>query len=132
MESLQSAFSTELPQSVQRALGKEAAQDLVRWLTNQLTLSHVRVSAVRARRKVNVFVSERVSGLFLAGEPILVQREDGEEVWSVPVDLTLPKRGGVGNVGQVEVHAYDGQVYSNQALLEQMAQRAEQLMDQLD
>ena len=132
MESLQRALSTELPQSVQRALGKEAAQDLVRWLTNQLTLSRVHVSAVSARRKVNVFVLERVSNLFLANEPTLIQREDGNWVWLVPVDFTLPWIGRVGSVGELEVDARNGEIYYTQALLDEMADKAEALAEQVE
>lgn len=132
MESLQRTFSTELPQSVQRALGKEAAQDLVRWLTNQLTLSRVRVSADSARRKVNVFVLERVSNLFLADEPTLIQREDGNSVWLVPVDFTLPWIGRVGSVGELEVDARHGEIYYTQALLDEMTDKAEALAEQVE
>ena len=101
-------------------------------LNNRFSFLQVRVTPFIARQKVNVLVSERVSGLFLAGEPTLIGEESGSQVWRVPVDLTLPKRGRVGRVGQLEVDAYYGQVHVNEGLLEQMAQRAEQLMDQLD
>ena len=125
-------LSAELPQTVRQVLGEEAAQDMLTWLNNRFSFLQVRVTPFIARQKVNVLVSERVSGLFLAGEPTLIEEESGSQVWRVPVDLTLPKRGRVGRVGQLEVDAYYGQVHVNKALLEQMAQRAEQLMDQLD
>lgn len=133
METLQSTQRAELPQMGRHALFEAAPQDRVRWLINQLSLARIRITPFIARQKVNVLVSERVSGLFLAGEPTLAQQANarGEQVWRVPVDLTLPKRGRVGRVGEVEVDAYYGLVDVNDALLEQMAQRAEQLVGQL-
>ena len=125
-------LSAELPQTVRQVLGEEAAQDMLTWLNRRLSFSRVRITPFIARQKVNVLVSEQVSGLFLAGEPTLIEDESGSQVWRVPVDLTLPKRGRVGPVGELEVDAYYGQVRANDALLQQMAQRAEQLMDQLD
>ncbi len=123
-------LSTELPQTVRQVLGEEAAQDMLTWLNSRLSVSRVRITPFIARQKVNVLVSERVSGLFLAGEPILIEEENGSQVWLVPVDLTLPKRGRVGRVGELKVDAYYGQIHVNDVLLQQMAQRAEQLMDQ--
>lgn len=133
MEILQGKQRAELPQMGRHVLFDTTPQDRVRWLINQLSLARIRVTPFMARQKVNVLVSERVSGLFLADEPTLAQHANarGEQVWRVPVDLTLPKRGRVGRVGEVEVDAYYGLVDVNEALLEQMAQRAEQIMDQL-
>lgn len=104
---------------------------MLTWLNNRLSFLRVRVTPFIAHQKVNALVSERVSGLFFApaGEPTLIEEESGSQVWRVPVDLTLPKGGRVGRVGQLEVDAYYGQVHVNDALLEQMAQRAEQLMN---
>jgi len=61
------ALSAELPQTVRQALGEEAAQDMLTWLNNRLSVSRVGVTPFIARQKVNVLVSEQVSGLFLAG-----------------------------------------------------------------
>lgn len=127
--------STELPLTVRHALGKEAAQDLMTWLEERLSTvalsPKVRVSAFIARQKVNLLTLQRVSNLFLADQPTLVKKENGNWVWLVPVDLTLPRRGRVGRVGQLEVDAYYGQVYYNQTSLDQMADEAQRLMDQL-
>ena len=70
--------STELPLTVRHALGKEAAQDLMTWLEERLsTVAHqpkIRVSAFIARQKVNLLTLRRVSNLFLADQPTLVQK----------------------------------------------------------
>lgn len=132
MPTLQNNLIAELPGSVQRALGEKAAQDLVTWLTKQFTLSRVHITPAIARRKVNVLTLERVSNLFLADEPTLMQRANGDWIWSVPVDFTLPGHGRVGRVGQVEVNASDGQVYATRALLDEMANKAEALVEQLE
>ena len=126
----------ELPQTVRHALGPEAAKDFVAWLSEQLfssgTKEQVRISAFVARQKVNVLVFEQVSNLFLADEPTLSQKEDGNWVWRVPVDFTLPSQGRVGRVGELEVDARYGQVYYSQAKLSQMADEAERLLQQVE
>ena len=126
----------ELPQTVRHALGPEAARDLVTWLSEQLFSSgrkeQIQISAFVARQKVNVVVFEQVSNLFLADEPTLSQKEDGNWVWRVPVDFTLPSQGRVGRVGELEVDARYGQVYYSQALLSQMADEAERLLQQVE
>ena len=126
----------ELPQTVRHALGPEAARDLVAWLSEQLfssgTEGQIQISAFVARQKVNVVVFEQVSNLFLADEPTLRQKEDENWVWRVPVDFTLPSQGRVGRVGELEVDARYGQVYYSQALLSQMADEAERLLQQVE
>jgi hypothetical protein len=88
------------------------------------------ISALVARQKVNVLVLTRVSNLLLAGEPKLVQKSEAVLVWRVPVDLTFPSQGRVGQVGELEVDALRGEVYYTEALLVQLQNEAERLANQ--
>jgi hypothetical protein len=85
------------------------------------------ISELVARQKVNVLVLTRVSNLLLAGEPKLIQRSEAAWVWRVPVDLTFPSYGRVGQVGELEVDALRGEVYYTEALLVQLQKEAERL-----
>jgi hypothetical protein len=73
---------------------------------------------------------EQVSNLLLAGEPWLEQGSDGRWTWRVPVDLTFPSHGRVGCVGEVGVDARYGVVRYDDALLAQIAGKAERLAQQ--
>jgi hypothetical protein len=83
-----------------------------------------------ARQKVNVLVLTRISNLLLAGEPTLVQKSETEWTWRVPVDLTFPSHGRIGQVGELEVDAQRGEVHYTEGLLAQLQTEAERLADQ--
>ncbi len=122
-----------LPDSVRQALGPEAARDLVVWLDQHLLRSEsaqVPVSALMARQKVNVLMLEHVSNLLLADEPTLIRRPDGKAAWRVPVDLTFPSRGRVGQVAEIDVDAQYGSVFYDDAALAQVEQAARRLAEQ--
>ena len=113
----------ELPETVLKILGSEAARDFADWLERWLHQVHLNVvtpiSALVARQKVNVLMLERVSNLLLADEPVLTELSEGQSVWRVPVDLTFPQRGRVGRVGELDVEARYGEVrYSDDMLTE--------------
>lgn len=104
--------ATRLPDRVVAALGQEAAEDLVAWIDQRLRVSEaspeIQVTAREARQKVNVLMLEQVSNLLLADEPALVETESGRLCWRVPVNLTLPGQGRVGQVGSVDVDTQYG------------------------
>ena len=106
--------TTKLPDRVVAALGQEAAADLVEWIDQRLRASEpspeVQITAREARQKVNVLMLEQVSNLLLADEPTLVETESGRLCWRVPVDLTLPSQGRVGQVGIVDVDTRYGYI----------------------
>lgn len=120
-----------LPQTVLRAWGAEAAKDFSAWLEERLgkagLVPGVQISAFTARQKVNILMLEQVSNLLLADEPELVEMATDRWVWRVPVDLTLPTRGRVGRVGEVEVDARYGEIRYSEELLAQITQRAKEL-----
>jgi hypothetical protein len=94
-------------------------------------LPGVQISPFVARQKVNVLVLERLSNLLLANDPRLVQVTEGEYVWRVPVDLTYPKRGRVGCVGELDVDARYGQIRYDEAVLADFAARARQIAEDM-
>jgi hypothetical protein len=124
-------MTNELPETVRQAWGAEVATDFTAWLENLLKqtglIPGIQISPFVARQKVNVLVLERVSNLLLAGEPTLEQISAAEWVWHVPVDLTFPAHGRVGNVGMVDVDARYGEVRYTETLLAQITSRAEGL-----
>jgi hypothetical protein len=109
----------------------EAASDFTTWLEQQLNQvkfeASLPISAFVARQKVNVLMLEQISHLLLAGEPQLVQKMNQQWVWQVPVDLTFPNKGRVGQVGQVEVEAYHGEIQFTEILLAQILAKVQQL-----
>jgi hypothetical protein len=129
----------ELPESVRKAWGAEAAQDFVAWLEKQFQarpaqtpgIVAVAVTAFSARQKVNVLMLERVSNLLLAGEPACVQLPDGAHVWRVPIDLTLPGQGRVGRVGEIDIDAQSGELVYDDAWLHQIEAAAQQMVQQI-
>ena len=126
---------SELPETVRQAWGTEIAQEFTAWLAQQLSTAgltpDIQISASVARRKVNVLVLERVSNMLLAAEPTLKQSATGDWIWHVPVDLTFPKHGRVGQVGIVEVDARHGEVRYTAALLADIEKNAGRLADEL-
>lgn len=85
--------------------------DLPEHGTVELTLSHtfeIKVTATEARRKVNGWLLDYVSYMMRAQMPTLVI---GNCVsWHVPVVLTTPDLGAVGEVGIVHVDVKTGQM----------------------
>ena len=121
----------ELPETVRRALGPEAARDFTAWLEEQLRGEpQLTISAFVARQKVNVLMLEQVSNLLLADEPALIQLSDAAWVWRVPIDLTYPSHGRVGRVGTVDVDARYGEVRFTDATLSHLRESAQQLAQQ--
>ncbi|MEZ4518591.1 MAG: hypothetical protein R3C44_17810 [Chloroflexota bacterium] len=85
----------------------------------------INVSALAARQKVNSFALSEISYLIHAGEPILTV---GESVnWRVPLILSLPSRGDVGEVGAILVNTQTGQMTTSPQLIAEINARAEGL-----
>lgn len=121
----------EFPKTVRDALGPQAARDLQEWLEQRLALNEsLAITAAIARRKVNVITLERVSNLLLADEPTLIS-EAGKWIWRVPIDLTFPSHGRVGRVGELDVDTQNGHVSFDDALLEKMRVKADQIAKQV-
>jgi len=123
----------EIPQTVKVALGPEAARDFASWIESLLQASAAQaqmpISAAVARQKVNVLMLGRVGNLLMAGEPVLTRAGSGGWVWRTPVDLTLPSRGRVGRVGELDVDAALGQVYYTDDILAEFEKKADFLAE---
>lgn len=119
----------ELPLTVQKALGQEAAEDLVSWLDTRLSAT-TPISAYTARQKANVFVLENISNLLLADTPEL-QKAGDKQVWQVPIDLTLPGKGRVGRVGVIAIDATFGEIRYDDRLIDEMTAVTARLMHEV-
>ena len=86
----------------------------------------ITIGAVSAKRHVNAFLATHVGNLLLADEPVLVLAD--RVVWRVPVDLTAPSMGRLGRVGEVDVDAQSGELLIDDALIEGMSKRANDLV----
>lgn len=86
----------------------------------------INVGAATAKRRVNAFLATHVGNLLLADEPVLVLAE--RIVWRVPVDLTAPSMGRLGRVGEVDVDVESGELLLDDAIIEGMSKRANDLV----
>jgi len=87
--------------------------------------SVVNVTAFAARQKVTGYVADEISTHTHGGEPVL---SVGQHIrWRVPVILSLPPYGDLGEVGHIEVDMGTGQLMVTSALLEEIRYRAQEL-----
>lgn len=95
-------------------------------LTVQIEItSEMNVSAFSARQKVTGFVADRISTNLAAGEPVL---HVGDRIcWNVPVILSLPPQGDLGEVGVIQVDVATGQLFITQSHIEEIIRRAAEL-----
>ena len=91
----------------------------------QIVPSRVRVTAATARRKVNRYTLDNISYLMGGEQPFLVATD--RLVWRVPVVLTYPDQGIVGQVGFIDVDAEDGELLLNQETIEEITRHAQTL-----
>jgi len=98
---------------------------MVTMATSQLCLDSD-VIAEEARRQVNRQVVTELGTGLIARDPELVV--SGEQItWRVPVVLSLPGLGDVGQVGTVDVDARTGDLLVNVSAQERIIQHARQL-----
>lgn len=122
-----------LPPSVTKALGEKASEDLVLWFQAQFKATpdpQVQISDFVARQKINVLMLEQISNLLLADTPTLVQDDERGWVWRVPVHLTFPSRGRVGQVALLDVDAHYGFIYYDTPTLEEIEHQTQLLTQQ--
>jgi hypothetical protein len=83
------------------------------------------ISAFVARQKVTGFVIDEISTQLHGKEPTLVV---GERIhWRVPVWLSLPPTGDLGEVGSVEVDIETGKLEITEVLIQEITLRAAEL-----
>jgi hypothetical protein len=84
---------------------------------------HINVSAEEAQRKVSVFVLKKISNLMHGETPTLVL---GERIsWRVPVHLTFPTTGDVGQIGTIDVDATSGELCASPDIIAAIVIHAE-------
>lgn len=123
-----------VPESVEKALGLQAARDLEQWILSimsEVVKTQYPVSPFIARQKVNGIMLDHVSNLLMSGDPVLTHREDGKTVWRVPIYLTMGKRGRIGQVGTIDVGVELGDISYTDNDLVSIAKKAKQLADEV-
>ena len=88
-----------------------------------VALTEQATPASAARRKVNRFVASELSVLAGAGESVLSQA-GGRAAWQVPVILTQPGRGALGQIGAILVDRATGSLLLTETTMEEMRARA--------
>jgi hypothetical protein len=84
----------------------------------------IAVDAASARRKATGWLVSEVGNLLIGGDPALVIAD--RTAWRVPVLLTSPERGVVGQIGAVDVDATTGEVLSDDKLIQELTERGRQ------
>lgn len=84
------------------------------------------VTAEDARRRVNRQVVTELGTGLIARDPELVIADE-EIAWRVPIVLSLPKLGDLGQVGTVDVDARTGDLLLSRAAQERITQHAHRL-----
>jgi hypothetical protein len=83
----------------------------------------VNVTAFSARQKVTGFVVDQISTNMHATNPTLIM---GERIfWRVPIVLSLPPEGDIGEVGAIDVDVESGQLQITPTLIQEIERRAE-------
>jgi len=85
----------------------------------------VHVSAFVAKQKVNHFLATEVGNLLHAGEPALAVAD--KIYWRVPVLFSVPSKGSLGQVGEIDVDVESGEVKVEPSLVERISRNAESL-----
>jgi hypothetical protein len=85
----------------------------------------IEIDAVTAQRKVTAWLVGEVGNLLMGDAPALVIGQ--RTVWRVPVLLTSPSRGVIGQVGAVDVDATSGQVLADSQVAQEISTHARNL-----
>ena len=85
----------------------------------------IEVDATTAQRKATAWLISQVGNLLMGDAPALVIGQ--RTVWRVPVLLTSPSRGVIGQVGAVDVDAISGQVLADPLLAQELVTHARNL-----
>ena len=92
----------------------------------QIVPAQVTIGASTARKAVNRFLLDEVSYLMGAGQPSLVEAE--RLFWRVPVDLTSPDKGVIGQVGTLDVDVETGELAVDPKVIEELLHNAHKLV----
>jgi len=87
--------------------------------------AQVNITDLTAQRKVSKLLLDHVGNLLYGERPSLVMGR--RLLWRVPVWLALPTTGPLGQVGTLDVDAQTGEILSTQQILEEIAERGNEL-----
>ena len=87
--------------------------------------AQVNVTDYTAQRKVSKLLLDQVGNLLFGERPSLVAGR--RLLWRVPVWLALPTTGPLGQVGVLDVDAQTGEILFTQQLLDEIAERGNEL-----
>ena len=82
----------------------------------------IEIDALTAQRKVTAWLVGEVGNLLLGDTPALIIGPG--VVWRVPVLLTSPTRGVIGQVGTVDLDAASGQILADPQLAQELVTHA--------
>lgn len=86
------------------------------------------VSGTDARKRANrVILDQMTTGLAAHMPELAISSSSSEISWRVPIILSLPKLGDIGQVGTINVNARTGDLSSSQADIDHMLRIAELL-----
>lgn len=88
----------------------------------------VNITAYTARQQASGYVGSHVSHLMGGGDPTLLLAQ-GRVVWRVPILLSSPRRGLLGQVGYLDIDARTGQMFVSPNFLSQIETHAQALLD---
>jgi hypothetical protein len=89
--------------------------------------SNVNFTAPVAQRRVTKLMLDRVGNLLYGERPNLVVSD--RLLWRVPVWLSLPTTGPLGQVGVLDVDVQTGEILSTPEILEEIANRGDELAE---
>lgn len=87
----------------------------------------VNITAYTARQQVSGYVGSHVSHLMGGGDPALLLTQ-GRVVWRVPILLSSPRRGILGQVAHLDVDARTGQLLLPPDFVQQIETHAQALV----
>ena len=88
----------------------------------------INVTPFVARQKVNVLLLDKVGTGLLSESPDLAA-SGGRLCWRVPVALSLPGQGRLGQVGIIDVDVHTGEVLVDDTLISNITRHANQLAE---
>lgn len=88
----------------------------------------VNITAYTARQQASGYVGSHVSHLMGGGDPTLLLTQ-GRIVWRVPILLSSPRRGILGQVAHLDIDARTGQMLIPPDFISQIETHAQALLD---
>jgi hypothetical protein len=87
------------------------------------------ITAEQARKRVSFWLTDQVSYMMGAEPPDLAI--GNQAVWRVPVSISYPQIGKLGNIGTIDVDVQTGELNTTQALQAELEQRGTEIVERL-